>query len=225
MDIKFEFDGEGPHGTDLSDLLPSSTTVYKDLHFSGAISTYSDSKQNESEDTEIESDDGSFKMIIRTASDEAVIYMDEKNKEVIEQTTFMGKTFLITDGLEKIKWKLVNEKIKYLDYECHKATAVMPKDGTDKMKEIVAWYTTQIPVSVGPEKYGQLPGAILMLSIDGDKTEIRATKITLETPKSSLLKKPTKGKKVTGAEYEKIIKERTKELEENAGEGSIWIRG
>lgn len=107
----------------------------------------------------------------------------------------------------------------FLDYECMKATT------THNDKDIVAWFAPQIPMQVGPRKYGHLPGAILMLSEEDGKVEIMATKVTLDE-QSEEVKKPTKGKKVTSEEYEKVIEDKMKELNSNSKGNNIFtIRG
>lgn len=229
MDIKMDFSGEGfeaLEGIDLSDMLPESTSSYKTLNFDGPVTTYTNSGKTESEDTTMESDDGSIQMVFQTSEDESILHLDHKTKKSTEQTSFMGKTFLITQDLEAPKWKITNEKVKYLDYECTKAITEGEIDKEGNPKEVIAWFTMQIPASVGPDSYYGLPGAILMLSIDGEKTQIRATEVSLTKPDTKSLEKPTKGKKVTAEEYVELIRVRTEEMRENAGGGTfIEIRG
>jgi hypothetical protein len=66
-----------------------------------------------------------------------------------------------------------------------------------KRQNIVAWFTTDIPVSAGPETFGGLPGMILEINIDDDAIVYTPSIITLaatqEIPK---LPKKLKGKRV-----------------------------
>lgn len=216
-----EFNMEGDHGgMDLSKYLPESTSFMKDLHFKGTEAIYVDNKNAEApEATEIESDDGSFKMVMKFDDDiEDITYTDFKKKKLMEQTGFMGKQFLITGELPKIKWKISNEKVKFLEYECMKATATIDSN------EVVAWFTSQVPMQIGPREYGMLPGAVLMVSVNDGKTEIMATEVKLGTPDFKI-EAPSKGKKVTKEEYEKIVEEKTKELRQQSGGNQIIIRG
>jgi len=83
-------------------------------------------------------------------------------------------------------------------------------------------------VPLGPKRYNQLPGAILLLSVDEGKTEIRATEVDLGQPKPSFLVKPTNGQKVSQDEYDVIVARKLKEFQDmNNGRGgrSIQIRG
>ncbi len=84
---------------------------------------------------------------------------------------------------------------------------------------ITAWFTTDIPVSAGPEVQGQLPGLILALDINDGRMVYKAIGIS---PKADLasIKEPTKGKKLTPDEF---TSERNKMMDEmqknNRGNG------
>ena len=135
------------------------------------------------------------------------IYYDlEKNKSV-QQIEFMTRKFLITGRIEKKAWKLKNKMVKILDYTC--MCAEMKKD--DDI--ITAWFTTEIPVSIGPAMYSGLPGIILAIDINGE-TAFLATSIDLNTPKENTLKKPDEGKKITQEKFSKIMAEKVQEFKE-----------
>ncbi len=224
---------KGIEGMDFGDMMPSSIDTKKELFFDKKITVYKDAADNVTEDIEMESDDGSFKMVIEESDTEEILYTDLKAKTTINQTAFMSKEFLIEEKLETLKWKLTNEKIKYLGYVCQKATAMQtvdPTPGTEgdpTERSIVVWFTSEIPAPIGPRSFNQLPGAVLMVSIDEGKTEIKATEVSFEKPSDDALQKPTKGKKVTSEEYEKIVAEKMKEMADMYGgrEGAIMIRG
>jgi len=229
---KLEF--EGMAGLDLGDMMPSEMNTNKELFFGNMVSVYKDAADNTTEDIKLESDDGSFQMVIETSDSEEILYTDLKAKESINQTAFMSKEFLIEEKLSRPKWKISNERIKYLGYVCQKATYVKtiePMKGTEeeaKEMSIVAWFTSEIAVPIGPSGYNQLPGAILMVSIDDGRIEIKATEVSLDAPDESMLVKPTKGQKVSKEEYDDIMAEKIKEMQKMSGnrEGrSIMIRG
>lgn len=226
MKMDFGDMGDMPEGIDLSKILPESTTFNKELYFDGKQAVYIESKDNEDQNVEFESDDGSMKMEFDFGGGHEEIYhTDLESKLITHQTGFMGKEFIIEAPIEKPKWKLTGEKVKYLDYECHKAEMVIPAEGEGgKEKMVVAWFAPAIPVQLGPSGFSQLPGAILMVSVDGDKHEIMATSVDLKIDPIEKIKLPTKGKKVTEDEYKKIIEEKQKEIEEMSGGNSIIIR-
>lgn len=65
-------------------------------------------------------------------------------------------TVSVIDSLPKIKWRIVENKTKkILGFECQKAKARF------RGSPIVAFFTTEIPTTFGPEKFHGLPGLIL----------------------------------------------------------------
>ena len=214
--LKLEMDGM-PEGVDLSGMLPTSRTLDKVLKFDGHLSLYVDG-ENEEENTELESDDGTFKMVLMTSDIESKLFIDNKSRESVQQEGFMNKSFVISDEVPQYKWRITSEKVKYLDFECIKATTT-----NEENEEIVAWFAPSIRASVGPSDYGQLPGAILLLSVNGEDHEIKATKV--ELTEIDKIKRPNDGKKVTKEEYDKIIDEKMKEMTKNYGGKGISIRG
>lgn len=223
---------EGIEGLNLKDMMPSEMGASKALYFNQLTTVYRDADDHVNEDIEMESDDGSFQMVFSTGSAiEEILYTDLNERKSLHQTEFMGKEFLITSDIEKAKWKITDERIKYLDFVCQKAVrteTIPPTPGTDgepKEREIVAWFTPEIPLPIGPDNYGQLPGAVLLVSVDEGKTEIKATAVDLEVDIAERLTAPTKGQKVSPEEYDQIIADKMKELQEsyNNKEGASFI--
>jgi len=70
----------------------------------------------------------------------------------------------------------------------------------------VAWFADKIVAPVGPDTYGQLPGAILEVNIDNAQTVITATEVKA-TFAAKDLKEPKKGKKLTREEFRNMINE------------------
>lgn len=226
--IKMDFSemGEMPDGIDLSELLPESTSTNKELYFAGKQSVYLKSKINEDLNVAYESDDGSMKMEFDFGGDHEEIYhTDLASKLITHQTGFMGKDFIIEISIEKPKWKLTGEKVKYLDYECHKAEMLIPaKDENKEDKIVVAWFAPAIPIQHGPSSFNQLPGAILMVSVNGDKHEYKATSVDLTADMGDKIQLPKRGDKVTENEFQQIIEEKQKELKEINGGNAVIIR-
>ena len=218
LEIKMD---DMPAGIDLSGMLPSEISKNKQLIFNNNESLYVDAKEQEDEEENgFSSDDGSIKIMFVESDVESMLYNNQKTKESVSQEDFMGKAFVIEDKLPKYNWKLTNEKIKYLGYECTKATST-----NDEGEEMVAWFAPAIKTQAGPGAYGQLPGAILMFSINDGEKEIKATKVDLkDVPKITI---PSEGKKVTAEEYKVILKEKMAEMAKELGGNatSISIRG
>ncbi|WP_027379945.1 GLPGLI family protein [Chryseobacterium daeguense] len=75
--------------------------------------------------------------------------------------------YFIHDNVPNIKWS-IDYKItkKILGYECIKATAIF------RGSPITAYFTEEIPYSVGPFKFYGLPGAILDVRVDGKNYDL-----------------------------------------------------
>ena len=105
-----------------------------------------------------------------------VLYKDLKLKKLFEECYSLDdKKFIVNSELEVFDWKIGNEIKKIGNYNCLKATATIKvtqkqlKDYEEKSKnkkslfvhlmkpptdtEIIAWFTNEIPISNGPDKY------------------------------------------------------------------------
>ncbi|HLT54387.1 MAG TPA: GLPGLI family protein [Flavobacteriaceae bacterium] len=108
-----------------------------------------------------------------------------------------------------------------------KSTNLLDQIEIPKEIEITVWYTPQIPVSNGPGDYWGLPG--LILEVNADKTVILCSKIVMNPEEKTEIKKPSKGKEVTKAEYADIVKKKVEEMQEmyggRGGRGGFRVRG
>ena len=77
---------------------------------------------------------------------------------------------------------------------------------------VTAWYTLDIPISQGPKEYWGLPGLILEV-IEG-RTVILCSKITLNPKEKINILAPTKGKKISQAEYQETMAKKAEEMSE-----------
>lgn len=143
-------------------------------------------------------------------------YYNISEQKVAEQRTFLGRKFLIKDKPKQYKWKLSTETKKIQGYDCRKATL------EEERRSLEVWFTMQIPIASGPQGYGQLPGLILeMKSISKNKkgngsfeATTTASKIEFKKLAADAIKMPKKGKKVTREQFDKIVKEKMKEMRE-----------
>jgi GLPGLI family protein len=177
-------------------------------------------------------------MIIRTmgAGADDITYCDLDNAQKLEQKEFFDKKYLVGDSIRRGNWKLSEDTKTILSHICRKAvsqrigkkTSMSMENGKMERKEIadtsevVAWFTTDIPVSAGPEMQGQLPGLILGLETNNGKTVYTALEVS---PKADLaaIKEPTKGKKVTPDEFAKERSKMLDEMQKNGG-GTFRMR-
>ncbi len=173
-----------------------------------------------------------------TFSGEGKKYVNIQDRTKISEDDIFGKEFLIVEKLDSFEWKLLDETKKIGEYTCFKAEVVIPvsekekKDYADylkkqetkpsffttdepKDKKIVAWYTPEIPVSVGPANYWGLPG--LILELNDEVTIVLCSKITLSNKENTKIKVPNKGAKVSQEEFDAIHKAKMESLEDENG--------
>ncbi len=132
-------------------------------------------------------------------NEEFMIENDLQNKAFLKLTEAMGKTFIIRDEMQPVKWRVMNELREILGHMCMKAVTT----DTLKKQEIVAWFAADIPVSTGPEELYGLPGLILRYEVNGDQLIVEAEKITPGVPADPVkLPKKLKGKEVNQAQFD-----------------------
>jgi len=172
-------------------------------------------------------DPGTFSgngIVMRFGGSNDISYYNFEQGTRCDQREIMERSFVVTDSIRKGEWKLTDETKAVLNYTVRKAVSqrigtrpqVTMENGEMKRQMItdtvvvVAWFTTDIPVPVGPEMQGQLPGAILEMEINKGQTIYKALEVS---PKVNLakIKEPKEGKKLTAAEF---TKEREKLMEE-----------
>ncbi|HIP49610.1 MAG TPA: GLPGLI family protein [Lutibacter sp.] len=164
-----------------------------------------------------------------------ILYKDIKLGQFVNQIESFSKLFLIKDSLPNYAWKLEKDTKMIGEHLCFKATTTKEvsnrkmrmgrrnntkeNDSIPKTKiiEVTAWYTPDIPINNGPEKYVGLPG--LILEINQGKTTLLCTKIVLNPKEKQLIKAPSKGKKVTQKEHDEITEKKAKEMMEMYGGG------
>lgn len=134
------------------------------------------------------------------------LYQDLMKNEKTEERDFLGKLFLIEGPLRTYQWKIAPEEKIITGFNCRKAVH------QDSSRTLVAWFTSEIPVSVGPSEYHGLPGMILEVNIDNGARIITANKVLNEPPGRDLLQKPYKGKRVSVSEFEEIRDNKLKEM-------------
>jgi GLPGLI family protein len=153
-----------------------------------------------------------------------ILYKNISENRMANKTELMGKVFLIKDNLEAYDWKLTGEAKNIGNYTCYKAVyekeeediqidmidGEVKEEKVTKKRTLVVWYTTDVPVSNGPNNYGGLPGLILEVN-DGDLT-IVCSELVLNPKEAKEIKEPVKGKIVTRKKFAEISLEKTKEM-------------
>jgi len=174
---------------------------------------------------------------------ETATFTDIPNQMQYESRSLFEKEFLIVDSLKPNKWKLSEETKTIAKFVCKKATTmIVPqqmnmrfgggrnRNNTDttapvkpKEIELVVWYTESIPVSVGPDAYAGLPGAILEVDSGNGGNVITATEFTAKYAAKEL-KQPTKGDKMNRAQFADSMKKIMEDMQRGGGMGGMRIR-
>jgi GLPGLI family protein len=136
------------------------------------------------------------------------LFADLEKQTTVEQRDFMGKLFLIEGKIEPISWKITGNKKVFLDYEVMEATAMVDDE------KVIAWFTGSIKSEMGPNGITGLPGLILELEYPDSQRKIVAIRIDQNEKDTSRVQAPSKGKKITEEEFNKMVEEKTKEMQE-----------
>jgi GLPGLI family protein len=139
-------------------------------------------------------------MLLASTSKANVTYHDVQKDSTISQRDLFGDLLLISDKRTPIKWKITEEMRDIAGYTCRRANGLM----LDSVY-VVAFFTDQITLPVGPELSGGLPGMILGLAIPYEHISYFATKVEDKSVSAKDLAPPTKGKKTQWADLESMI--------------------
>jgi GLPGLI family protein len=113
--------------------------------------------------------------------------------------------------------KSTNAKEKKKDSVALSKGAIEEVVEQDPLVQITAWFTPQIPVQHGPADYAGLPG--LILEVSAGKTTLLCSKIVVNPKEKEKIKPAEKGQQTTELEYNRMFKEKMKEMSERWGRG------
>lgn len=133
------------------------------------------------------------------------------------QKEVYDETYLVSDSVRKINWKITDEYRNIAGYNCRRANALV----MDSIY-VVAFYAEEIAVSGGPESFSGLPGMILGLAMPHDHVTWFATSVTDVPVTEDKLKIPTKGKAVNNKQLTDILKQALKSWGKSANQTFKW---
>ena len=133
--------------------------------------------------------------------DDGILYKNLSDHRLLEETSLDDKKYVIKDSVRSLAWKLSPDTSTVLGHFCKKATTVM-RGG----KKVVAWYSEDILLAAGPERFDGLPGAILRLDVDSGTVVFVATKIAASVAGADL-RAPSENKAISRMEYERRLDE------------------
>lgn len=197
--------------------IPTSQSSKVALYFTEKESIFKNYDKEDDADISIEnsSEDGDTEIKIEIMRPQNITYCNYESNTIADQREFMGKKFLIKDELTAPSWKMTGNQKQVGKYICQEAS--YKKDSTT----ILAYFTPQIPIAIGPSNYRGLPGAVLEVNIDNGQTVIVAKEVSLGKVPSDIIVEPTKGKKISNEDYDEIVEKKLKEMREaNGGSGT-----
>ena len=144
-------------------------------------------------------------------------YNDYTTGLFTDQKFVFDNTYLLSDSLMKIDWKMVpNETREIAGFNCRKAVGKI----FDSVY-VFAFYTDEITISGGPMGIHGLPGMILGITIPRMYTSWIATKLQLNAVNTSIIAMPQKGKKKKATELQQTVQKATSDWG-TWGQQSVW---
>ncbi len=196
-------------------MIPKEQRSVKLLYYTKEATLYKNDPTEKEEATN-SIDNGGMKMVMKMDRPEDIVYKDLAAGKTYEQKEFMGRRFMIEGEVKQPGWKLGTGTKNIAGYPCRDAVLIKDKD------TINVWFTTAIPIASGPYTLSGLPGMILEVNI-GNRVHVVAKEIK-NTVDHSMLEKPRSGKKVSAEDFEKMVEEKTKEMEQlQGGDGNRVI--
>jgi GLPGLI family protein len=188
-------------------MIPQFRTENYQVFFNANESMFKKVEEDSEEDMSATGQGGGMQIRMMTPKQE--VYLDNVSQERIVLREFMGKEYLVGDTLKVAPWKFGTEIKTIQGYECKQAFYTDDSRPDQKM-EVTAWYTDKIRPFLGPERFQSLPGTILAVDVNNGERVFVAKSIEFRPLKKNELKKPTKGTKVSDAEYRAMVEEQMK---------------
>ena len=199
--------GDGFFAEMFKDRMPNFSTTYYKLTFDGDKTIYKFDRLNEKD---------KMPWGVNNA-DENIWYSELGNNTRTNQKFVFDQTYILTDSLMKMDWKLVpNETREIAGFVCRKAQTVI----FDSVY-VFAFYTDEIITSGGPMGIHGLPGMILGVTIPRMFSSWIATKVQVSGVNTNVIAAPTKGKKKPALELKQQIEKVSKDWG-HWGRQSIW---
>ncbi len=218
-------------------MIPKSRTDKFELNFGNNQSLWKQAEQQNNDDDNTFGGNGMQIRMIVAGSDD-VLFCNFDAAKTVESKEVFDKKFIVEDSIRPMKWKLSDETKTILNHVCRKATTTqynkrmtmnvdngkMERKEVQDTSNIVAWFTTDIPVSAGPGEFqGQLPGLILEMDIHDGRQTYKAIDISDKADLASI-KEPAGKKHYTPEEFKKEQDKMMEEMQKNNPGGNRQFR-
>lgn len=138
---------------------------------------------------------------------ERFIAADVNSNLLICKEKINSDTYIVSENIPKINWKLEDEITKKIDkYTCYKATANF------RGRNYIVWYSLDYPIQMGPWKFNGLPGLIMEIYDETNRyywgvTQIKFTNDEVVFPRELELYEKIDLKKYVELRYDNIMED------------------
>lgn len=183
-------------------MVPQFQVAAYEVLFKDSISVYKAMPKDEAPDP-FENNSGGNHMVMKFGGpgDDGVLYKNYNSGQLLEEASLEDKKYIITDTLRQQPWKLSDDTATVLGHPCKKAMMTSPRG-----EKVIAWYSSDIPLPIGPEQFGGLPGAVLKVDV-GDGGIVYTVKQIDATAHTGEVKIPAGGRLISRADYRKKMDE------------------
>src|SRR5690606_3914271 len=126
-------------------------------------------------------------------------YVNIEEDLLIHQTDLFGRQFRVRYPVPRYNWTLHKNSKSIAGYTCYRATAEVIIDDFRGIltQHIEAWYSPELPSSLGPADFVGLPGMVL----EGGSGNIRFRIKSINKKKNPKIIRPLKGELVNNEEF------------------------
>ena len=198
--------GDGTWAEMFKERIPKLSTSYYQLTFDTDKSIYLFNRKDDKSKSPWSNDN----------ADDNSWYNDYGTDHFVQQKAVFGDTYLLSDSLLKIDWKMTNENREVAGFNCRKAIGKI----FDSVY-VFAFYTDEITVSGGPMSLHGLPGMIMGITIPRMFSSWVATKLLVNGVDYKKIAAPVKGKKKKAKELQETVVKATKDWG-SYGQQAVW---
>ncbi|RPA69658.1 GLPGLI family protein [Cyclobacteriaceae bacterium YHN15] len=198
---------------DMKKMIPEFSTTQSQLFFNETESLFKPVPPDENPFEQGPGIDGPrvMRMVLQNET-----YLDREEDLITQLKEFMGKKYIIKKESRRLPWKLGDESKEIQGYLCRNAFFT-----DENEREIMAWYTEEIRIPIGPETYHGLPGLILEVAINTDDMIISADKFDFRALKKNELKLPKGGQEMSDEDYRAMVQEQMEKMGAQGGQGGF----
>ncbi len=135
-----------------------------------------------------------------------VYYTSIADSTVTDQRRIMDRSFIMEDKWLVPAWEIPANQRPNMAYTLPSKLAFATSVEGDTL---TAYFSETIPLGIGPQGYGGLPGAIVYLKVQNEGRYTEYTMTTMQpNPAELTLARPTDGDKITREKFEQVAEKR-----------------